>query len=125
MSEVTDEERAEWAKQIPVLAVLGETCFRREVCKSPPCSCAEDVLKATKPKASELEVLCACADSCAKDAEIERLRAALNPFGYFYQLNDCQDKKPDDALEVPISDLRRAFELVGGEFPYQQNGDGK
>lgn len=28
-------------------------------------------------RAAHREVLCACADSCAKDAEIDRLRAAL------------------------------------------------
>lgn len=55
-------------------------------------------------------------------AEMERLRAALKPFGYYYELNDCQDRRLDDALEVPIADLKRAHELVGGEHPHQQTG---
>lgn len=42
------------------------------------------------------------------DAEIVRLRTALGPFARHFNLNDCEVRGDDDALEVPISDLRRA-----------------
>lgn len=41
--------------------------------------------------------------------DIERLREALEPFARYYTMNDCQSRSPDDAIEVPISDLHRAF----------------
>lgn len=42
--------------------------------------------------------------------EIARLRAALKPFAYYYDLNDCQEREkiPANALEVPIADLKAA-----------------
>ena len=36
----------------------------------------------------------------------------LKRFAWYYQINDCQERQPDDALEVPISDLREALDLV-------------
>lgn len=36
---------------------------------------------------------------------------ALRPFAWYFDLNDCKDRSEDDALEVPIRDLRVAFEL--------------
>jgi len=47
--------------------------------------------------------------------EIERLRAALKPFAYYYDLNDCQDRRPNDTLEVPIYDLSEAKKALGDE----------
>ena len=35
------------------------------------------------------------------DAAIE----ALEPFAHYYELNDCDKREFDDALEVPIVDL--------------------
>jgi hypothetical protein len=43
-----------------------------------------------------------------QDAEIARLREALKPFAHYYDLNDCQERPADDALEVPIRDLLAA-----------------
>lgn len=46
-------------------------------------------------------------------AEIDQMRAALKPFAYYYDLNDCVERDPRLALEVPISDLaaaKRAYE---------------
>jgi hypothetical protein len=48
-------------------------------------------------------------------AQNELLRNALRPFGWYYALNDCHERQPDDALEVPIHDLKAAFDLVGGD----------
>lgn len=38
----------------------------------------------------------------------ERMRRALEPFARYYDLNDCDEREDDDALEVPIRDLRQA-----------------
>lgn len=35
---------------------------------------------------------------------------ALQPFALYYEINDCKDRRDDDALEVPIGDLRAAYE---------------
>ena len=43
----------------------------------------------------------------AHDALIE----ALRPFAWYFDLNDCEGRRDDDALEVPMRDLRVAFEL--------------
>ncbi len=40
--------------------------------------------------------------------ENERLKAALKPFARHYDLNDCKDRDPRGALEIPISDIRNA-----------------
>jgi hypothetical protein len=41
-------------------------------------------------------------------AEVKRLRVALEPFAYYYKLNDCHWHGGDEVLEVPIKDLRTA-----------------
>ena len=41
-------------------------------------------------------------------AAVERMRRALEPFALYYDLNDCDEREDDDALEVPIRDLRQA-----------------
>ncbi len=41
--------------------------------------------------------------------EIERLRAAVAPFSWYYSVNDCAETD-QKTMEVPVSDLRRAFE---------------
>lgn len=69
---------------------------------------------------SVIEYLSECVKFFAD--ENRQLRAALQPFGFYYELNDCHELKADDALEVPIADLKRAHELVGGEHPDQQTG---
>jgi len=33
---------------------------------------------------------------------------ALKPFAHYYRLNDCEGRPDDDAIEVPIGDLRLA-----------------
>ena len=40
--------------------------------------------------------------------EIERLRAALAPFSWYYSVNDCA-KTDQKYMEVPVEDLQRAF----------------
>lgn len=42
-------------------------------------------------------------------ARNERLAAALKTFVDIYELNDCDDRDDDDAIEVPISALRDAI----------------
>ncbi len=44
---------------------------------------------------------------CGHDALID----ALRPFAWYFDVNDCKDRSEDDAIEVPIRDLRIAFEL--------------
>lgn len=66
-------------------------------------------LKELKVMASEGHESAARSLAC-----VARLQAALKPFGFYYAVNDCQDQKPDDALEVPIADLKAAYNLVGG-----------
>ena len=41
-------------------------------------------------------------------ALVEEMRATLEPLRRYYDLNDCDDRDDDDALEIPIADLRRA-----------------
>lgn len=45
-------------------------------------------------------------------APASELLEALAPFARYYDLNDCHERRPDDALEVPIYDLARAAELI-------------
>lgn len=37
---------------------------------------------------------------------------ALMPFARYFELNDCAERADDDALEVPVADLRRAFNVL-------------
>lgn len=46
--------------------------------------------------------------------QVADLTEALKPFSYYYELNDCHERKPDDALEVPIHDLKTAHDLLNG-----------
>jgi sRNA-binding protein len=45
-------------------------------------------------------------------SENDKLRAALKPFARYYDLNDCDELPADHALEVPVSDLRVAFQTL-------------
>lgn len=45
-------------------------------------------------------------------ARVERLESALKPFAYYYDLNDCKERDPREALEVPIADLRAAKRAI-------------
>lgn len=47
-----------------------------------------------------------------RDEAVALLQEALEPFARYYRLNDCHERLPDDALEVPISDLARAADLL-------------
>lgn len=48
----------------------------------------------------------------AQAAEIEVLRAALQPFSVYYQINDLDERLADDAIEVPVGDLRQAYRVL-------------
>jgi hypothetical protein len=37
---------------------------------------------------------------------------ALRPFAYYFELNDCEGRSDGDALEIPVSDLRAARDLL-------------
>ena len=52
------------------------------------------------------------AELAATKARGDRLAEALEPFAYYYDLNDC-DKRPNyDALEVPTNDLLAARQAL-------------
>lgn len=55
------------------------------------------------------------ADTLTLGVENTRLKMALAPFSRYYDLNDCAERDPDDALEVPIRDLKRAHDLINPE----------
>jgi hypothetical protein len=40
-----------------------------------------------------------------------RVMQLIERLAFYYDLNDCADKEDDDALEVPITDLRIAREI--------------
>jgi len=40
---------------------------------------------------------------------------ALKPFAHYYRLNDCEGRPDDDAIEVPIGDLRFAALALGAK----------
>jgi hypothetical protein len=44
--------------------------------------------------------------------ENEKLVNALKPFAHYFDLNDCANRADDDALEIPIRDLRAARNLL-------------
>ena len=46
-------------------------------------------------------------------AEIERLRGLLKPFAVYYEINDLDERLADDAIEVPVGDLRAVYSAVG------------
>ncbi len=41
-------------------------------------------------------------------SQVARLKEALEPFAHYYDLNDLHERDNDDAIEVPVRDLRRA-----------------
>lgn len=54
-----------------------------------------------------------CADEIVRAANHhDALREALEPFAHYFDLNDCAERNDDDALEVPIRDLKRAHEAI-------------
>lgn len=55
-------------------------------------------------------------------AELERLQDVLQPFADHYDLNDCQDMDPREALEVPIADLRNAKDALGQSTSEKTDG---
>lgn len=66
-------------------------------------------ISTTLVQAAEMAVLC--------DA-VERPMRLLQRLAWYYQVNDCQDRRVDDCVEVPIGDLRealRAIEAIGKE----------
>ena len=40
---------------------------------------------------------------------------ALKPFAHYYRLNDCEGRPDDDAIEVPIGDLRFAASALAAK----------
>lgn len=49
---------------------------------------------------------------------------ALIWFAHYYDLNDCEDRDDDDALEVPIRDLRRARKVYHALLAQPSSEDG-
>lgn len=45
-----------------------------------------------------------------EDEIIEVAVAALAPLALYYKLNDCQDRKAADCVEIPVYDLRQAHD---------------
>ena len=45
-------------------------------------------------------------------AEIERLRGLLKPFAVYYEINDLDERLADDAIEVPVGDLRAVYRVI-------------
>lgn len=73
---------------------------------------ADPKISGTLIQTEDLSVLCDAAEDAA------RLRAALGPFAYYYDVNDCTERDRRGALEVPIDDLRNAKLALE-----QNNGD--
>jgi hypothetical protein len=46
---------------------------------------------------------------------IERYEAALKRIDYYYGLNDCDDMKPSDAIEIDVKALREIHQLLKSE----------
>lgn len=46
----------------------------------------------------------------------------LKQLAWYYEVNDCAERHPEDALEVPLKDLKAAFDIYmsGGESPRAQ-----
>lgn len=44
---------------------------------------------------------------------IERLRGLLKPFAVYYEINDLDERLADDAIEVPVGDLRAVYRAIG------------
>lgn len=56
-------------------------------------------------------------------AEIERLRGLLKPFAVYYEINDLDERLADDAIEVPVGDLRAVYRAIGPRAA-QMDGEG-
>jgi hypothetical protein len=50
------------------------------------------------------------AEWCPPAQAIEQAKSALLTFALYYQVNDCKDMRPDEALEVSVRDLKEAFD---------------
>jgi len=48
---------------------------------------------------------------CGADAT-QALKSRLHPFAYYFDLNDCDGRADDEALEIPIRDIRAARDLL-------------
>lgn len=49
MTETDEQRNARWDRQRPVIAAMLESaCFGHEVCKYPPCACAQAVIDAAE-----------------------------------------------------------------------------
>lgn len=50
-------------------------------------------------------------------AELKEARGLLKPFAVYYEINDLDERAADDAIEVPVGDLRlaRAFLARNGK----------
>jgi hypothetical protein len=55
--------------------------------------------------------------------EIERLRGLLKPFAVYYEINDLDERLADDAIEVPVGDLRAVYRVIGARAA-QMDGEG-
>jgi hypothetical protein len=42
----------------------------------------------------------------------QQIMALLRRLAWYYEVNDCGDRPYDDALEVPISDLKAARTII-------------
>jgi len=41
-----------------------------------------------------------------------KINALIQQLAWYYQVNDCAERRADDALDVPIRDLRIAAEIA-------------
>lgn len=48
---------------------------------------------------------------------IDQLQYALRAFAYYFEINDCEERKDHETLEIPIGDLRRAARLMKDTWP--------
>ena len=58
-------------------------------------------------KASVAEAAATVIQQAFAEREVGMIEA-LKPFAHYYRLNDCEGRPDDDAIEVPIGDLRFA-----------------
>lgn len=71
-------------------------------------------LRRIENRSSQLEQYSAAYESRITRLLAERNEAfeRLKPFAYYFDLNDCAGRKNDDALEIPIRDLRAAHDFI-------------
>lgn len=72
--------------------------------------CVSGPLEASlRAQIADLKRQLAAADEPNLDAGVVGdLVEALRPFAVYYEINDLDDRLADDAIEVPVGDLRRA-----------------